>query len=154
MQYQEAKVGRTFIARLKDGEDIYESIQTIAERENIQAASVYAIGGIRKGGVIVGPQDTTSLKDIQDISRHFDDAREILGVGTLFPKDGKPILHFHGAIGREDTAIIGCPREEATCFLTLEIVIVEWTGLNAQRVTDPESGFALLQLPDGVQIGE
>ncbi|MFW6303760.1 MAG: PPC domain-containing DNA-binding protein [Candidatus Sumerlaeota bacterium] len=154
MQYQEAKAGRTFVARLKDGEDIYACIESIAERENIEAASVYAIGGIRKGGVVVGPQDPASLKDIEGIVRNFDDAREILGVGTIFPRDGKPALHFHGAMGREDNTLVGCPRKEATCFLTLEVVIVEWTGLEAERKPDPESGFALLDMPNARKVGE
>ncbi len=81
--------------------------------------------------------------------QRFDDARELVGVGTLFPCEGKPSLHLHAGIGREDKALVGCPREKADCFLILEVVIIEWIGLNAERVRDPETGFHLLTLLRG-----
>ena len=73
-------------------------------------------------------------------------AREIVGLGTLFQSEGKPSLHFHAGIGRGDHAIVGCPREQATCFLILEVVVIEWLGLEAERIPDPRTGFRLLTL--------
>ena len=76
----------------------------------------------------------------------FDDARELVGIGTVFPKEGKPSLHFHAGMGREDTAIVGCPREHMSVYLILEVVIIELVGINARREMDPEAGLHLLKI--------
>ena len=146
MEYQECKIGRTFVARLSDGDAIYEEIEGLAAREGVRCGSVLAVGGIRKAGVVTGPEDPSSLRGIVPHVERFDDARELLGVGTLFESEGKPSLHFHAGMGRGDHALVGCPREEATCFLILEVVVIEWLGLEAGRELDPETGFHLLRL--------
>ncbi len=40
MQYQVGKTGRVIAARLFEGEDIYESIESIATKEKINCAAV------------------------------------------------------------------------------------------------------------------
>ena len=149
MQYQECRLGRIFVARLSDGESIYSEIEELAATEGIQSGMVFTVGGIRKGAVVTGPENPHSLKNIVTLVERFDDAREMVGFGTLFAADGKPTLHFHAAMGRGDKAIVGCPRIEADCFLILEVVIIELVGLNAERILDPETGFKLLQLLGG-----
>ena len=144
MEYRECKIGRTFVARLREGESIYEEIEKLAEKEGIRCGSVMALGGIRRGRVIVGPEDPSSLKDIVGMIEAFDDARELVGLGTIFPSDGKPELHFHAAIGRGKESLVGCPREEAVCFLVMEVAITEWLGLDAERAPEGETGFRLL----------
>lgn len=149
MEYAECRMGRTFVARLYDGESIYEEVESIAAREGIACASVLALGGIRKGAVVTGPEDPDRLEGIRPMVQRFDDARELVGVGTVFPAEGKPSLHFHAGMGRGKEAIVGCPREEARVFLILEVVIIEWVGIDAQRLRDPETGFQLLSLMGG-----
>jgi predicted DNA-binding protein with PD1-like motif len=143
MEYRQCGIGRTFVARLRDGESIYDEIEGLAAREGIASAVVLALGGVRKGAVVTGPR-RPSLKDIEPLVERFDDARELVGAGTLFPSEGRPSLHFHAGIGRGKEALVGCPRVEATCFLVLEVVIIELVGLDAERVRDPETGFRLL----------
>jgi len=146
MEYQECKIGRTFVARLHEGDSIYEEIEGLAAKENVSCATVLALGGIRKGGVVTGPEDPNVLVGIKPMVQRFDDARELVGVGTLFPAEGKPSLHFHAGMGRGTEALVGCPREEARVFLILEVVVIEWVGLQAERLRDPETGFQLLTL--------
>jgi predicted DNA-binding protein with PD1-like motif len=152
MQYSECRQGRTFVARLEDGEAIYDAIEKLAEREKIHAATVLAIGGVRRACVVTGPADPTTLRAIVPQVQRFDDAREIVGIGTIFQSQGRPSLHFHAGIGRGETALVGCPREGAECFLILEVVVIEWLGLDsAERLTDAESGFRLLDLGVGAR---
>ena len=148
MDYRECRIGRTFVARLRDGESIYDKIEGLAALEGIKSAAVLALGGIRKGGVVTGPQKPELENIVPNIER-FDDARELVGVGTLFLGNGNPSLHFHAGIGRGKTALVGCPREEAICFLVLEVIIIELIGMDAQRMHDPESGFHLLNFLSG-----
>ncbi|MFA5388073.1 MAG: DUF296 domain-containing protein [Candidatus Paceibacterota bacterium] len=153
MEYGVGRIGRIIVVRLNDGEDVYANIEGIAAKEKVACAAVFVVGGLRRGKVVVGPKNPTG--PIEPIFREFDDAREIAGVGTLFCKagdDGKlgePSLHMHGAIGRGDETIAGCPRGGATVFCVLEIVIIEIDGLDAARRMDPELGLMLLRVATG-----
>ena len=142
MKYTQGQVGRVFVARLEEGESIYDVVEEIAEREGIQAASVLAIGGIRSGKVVTGPVNPTGK--IVPHFEEFDDARELVGVGTLFMSEGQPSLHFHAGIGRGDSALVGCPRAGMSVFLILEVVITELVGVQAERTHDEVSGLSLL----------
>jgi len=147
MQYTQGQVGRVFVARLEDGESIYEVVEKIARREKIEAASVMAVGGMRKGKVVTGPENPTGK--IVPHYEEFDDARELVGVGTLFLSEGNPSLHFHAGIGRGDTALVGCPRAGMSTFLILEVIITELVGLTAKRAYDEGSGLSLLKVESG-----
>ncbi|MBN1458487.1 MAG: DNA-binding protein, partial [Armatimonadetes bacterium] len=114
----------------------------IATREGIPAASVLALGGIRGGKVVTGPVNPTGK--IVPHFEEFDDARELVGIGTVFLSDGRPTLHFHAGIGRGDSALVGCPREGMSVFLILEVVITELLGVQAERTHDEVSGLSLL----------
>ncbi|MFQ3550158.1 MAG: DUF296 domain-containing protein, partial [Armatimonadota bacterium] len=94
------------------------------------------------GKVVCGPQNTTG-KIVPNLEC-FDDAREMVGFGTVFQQDGKPSLHFHAGIGRGKEAIVGCPREGMAVYLILEVVIVELIGISAERLLDPLYGVHLL----------
>jgi len=143
MQYTQGALGRVFVARLHDGESVYTAVEEIAARENITSAVVYAIGGMRKGKVVTGPEQPTG--PIVPHVEEFDDAREVVGIGTVFQQEGRPSLHFHAGIGRGREALVGCPREGMAVFLVLEVIIIEMTGLDAERAAD-ESGLHLLKI--------
>ena len=146
MEYTEAKKGRIFVARLREGEEVYPAIESLAEKEKISAAVIWILGGVAEGKVVCGPQLPVT-SPIQAISRTFEHPSELLGIGTLFPDtDGVPKLHLHSAIGRIEKIIVGCPREGLKTFLILEIIIQELTGADIARKPDPISGFKLLSL--------
>lgn len=144
MRYSQGSLGRVFVARLEDGESIYDAVTEIATNENIACAAVMAVGGMRRGKVVTGPKSTTGKIDPH--FEEFDDAREIVGFGTVFQQQGKPSLHFHAGIGRRDTALVGCPRGEMAVYLVLEVVIIELLGIDATRELDPEFGVHLLKI--------
>jgi predicted DNA-binding protein with PD1-like motif len=144
MDYTQGSLGRVFVARLHEGESVYDAVEEIARREGVQAAAVLAVGGMRRGGVVTGPESPTG-PIVAHVER-FDDARELVGVGTLFPDADGPTLHLHAGLGRGDTALVGCPRVEMAVFLILEVIIIELLGINARREIDPETGFHLLSL--------
>ena len=144
MDYQVGTVGRVIVARGFEGEDIYEEIERIAAKEGVRSGAVFMVGGLRSGKVIVGPKDPGDISE--PLVREFNDAREITGMGTLFCDGDQPKLHLHGAIGRGDETLAGCPRGGATIFCLLEVVIIEIDGIDATRALDPELGIKVLQL--------
>ena len=144
MEYSSGQAGRIFVARLYEGEDLYQSIEKLASDENIKAASVLITGGFREAEVVVGPiQEKPKLEGWY---KHFVGPGEALGVGTLYCDEEGPKLHLHAAMGRGDEMVVGCPRGGAEIFLILEVTIIEIIGVNAARKPDPETGLNLLEI--------
>jgi len=144
VRYCTASLGRVLVLRLEEGESIYTSVEEVCAREGVASAFVLAIGGMRRGKVVTGPEQPSG--PIVPHYEEFDDARELVGVGTVFPQEGKPSLHFHAGIGRGDRALVGCPRAGMSVFLLLEVIVVELLGAAAERALDEESGLKLLRV--------
>ncbi len=142
MEYATGKTGRIIAARLVEGEDLYESVEKIAAKENVKAAAVLITGGFRQANVVVGPK--TERPKLIGNSKHFAGPGEVLGVGTIYRDSRGPKLHIHTAIGKGDQTIVGCPRGGATTFLILEITIIEIEGIEAGRKPDEATGLNLL----------
>ena len=143
MEYSVGKTGRIIAARLFEGEDLYRSVEQIAQKENIKSAAVLITGGFRKASVVVGPKQ--EKPKIVGNFKDFDGPGEVLGVGTIYCDDQGPKLHIHTAIGKGSDTIVGCPRGGAKTFLVLEITIIEIGGLNAERKHDENTGLNLLR---------
>lgn len=144
MQYRVGKTGRVIVARFEDREDILENITTLARRENIRSAVLHLIGGIKKGRVVVGPEEE-QLPPVP-VWREIQGSSEVIGTGTIFWEGEEPKIHFHGAFGKRDTVRVGCLRGDSETFLVLEAVIIEIEGIDAKRELDPVSGLVLLKL--------
>ena len=143
MEYSVGKTGRIIAVRLFEGEDLYESIEQLAEKENIKSAAVLITGGFRAANVVVGPK-----QEVPKIIGNFKDfvgPGEVLGVGTIYCDDEGPKLHIHTAIGKGNEVIVGCPRGGAKTFLVLEVTIIEIDGLKAARKPDENTGLNLLR---------
>jgi hypothetical protein len=63
----------------------------------------------------------------------------VFGVGTIYPGEGGPHIHYHASVGRAGHALTGCLREKATTYLIVEAVIIEFTGLQARREFDEKT---------------
>ena len=146
MKASEGKIGRVFVIRLEDGDVIPECIERFAEERGISLGHVILVGGIGGGEVVVGPRDSDEIPP-QPMLLPIDGAHEVVGTGVIAPgEDGKPVLHIHAALGRSGQTISGCLRLGVTTWLVAEAILYEITGVEAARVMDKESGFALLQV--------
>lgn len=144
MEYRVGKTARVVLARFEDKEDILENITGIARKENIRSAVLYLIGGIKKGRVVVGPEEEKLPPE--PVWREINESSEVVGIGTIFWEGEEPKIHFHGAFGKRDMVRVGCLRGNSETFLVLEAVIIEIEGINAKRELDPASGLVLLKL--------
>lgn len=142
MEYTVGKTGRIIAMRLSEGDDLYESIESVAKKEGIKSAAVLITGGFRKASVVVGPKQ--EKPKIVGNFKEFDGPGEVLGVGTIYCDNEGPKLHIHTAIGKGDETIVGCPRGGAKTFLILEITIIEFEGIEGGRKPDDSTGLNLL----------
>jgi len=145
MKVSQGSLGKVLIVRLDEGEDIPACITEAAKTHEVCSAIVWLIGAARDGELVVGPRKTEIPPERWSMA--FDDGRELVGVGTLFPCDGEPSLHLHAATGRGDTTLTGCIQPGTKAFLIVEAVIVEIVGTGACRRPDPSGKFKLLDLP-------
>jgi len=144
MRYQVGRTGRVVVARFEDREDVLGNLTDIARKEEIKSAVFYLIGGMREGRIVVGPEKEEIPP--KPVWKELKESHEIVGIGTIFPQEGEPKIHFHGAFGKKDMVKVGCLREMSETFLVLEAIIMEIEGINASRELDPVSGMALLRL--------
>lgn len=145
MKHSEGRVGRVFILRLEDGDEVPSCIERFAAEHDIRLATVTLIGGIGSGEVVVGPRDAES-RPIEAVMHPVEAPHEVLATGLLTPgPGGEPMLHIHGALGRGENTVTGCLRPGVETWLVGEAVVTEILGSPAARPTDAGTGLALLE---------
>jgi Predicted DNA-binding protein with PD1-like DNA-binding motif len=140
MDYRVGQIGRVFTVRMDHGEDLSESLKTLAAKENIQAATFVLLGAIEAGNLVVGPK--TNERPPNKMWFGFEDAHEIVGVGNIFRENGEPILHLHAGLGRAEDSKIGCVRKENKIFMVIEAFVFELVGFEAERIWSDVEGYA------------
>jgi predicted DNA-binding protein with PD1-like motif len=141
MQYTEGKVGRVFVVRIDDGEDMLHAVRQFVAEMDIRAGSIQFLGALMNGRMVTGPEEPV----IPPVPHFvlFEGGWEVFGVGTIYPSDDGPHIHFHGSVGRSGHALTGCLREEAVTYLIVEAIITEFTGLTARREFDDRTQLHL-----------
>jgi len=140
MEYAKGKIGRVFTVRIDPGDDLILELIKLAELERIESAVFMLLGALKEAKLVTGPKE--SIIPPEPVWSDFDDAHEILGLGDIFLKDGKPKIHLHAGAGRGDNVKLGCLRGESEVFMVVEVFVFELEGISARRIPDKEQGFA------------
>ncbi len=149
MQYTEGQIGRVFVVRIDDGEDMLISLRQFISDKSIQAGTILFLGALMNGRMVTGPEDPV----IPPVPHFvlFEGGWEVFGVGTIYPGEGGPHIHYHASVGRSGHALTGCLREKAITYLIVEAVIMEFNGLSARREFDKKTQVHLPVL--GKEVG-
>lgn len=134
MQYTEGQIGRIFVVRIDDGEDLLTTLRQFIADKGIQAGSISFLGALMDGKLVTGPEKPVIPPDPHYV--FFEGGWEVFGVGTIYPGEGGPHIHCHASVGRAGHALTGCLRERAVTYLIVEVIIYEITGLSARREFD------------------
>jgi predicted DNA-binding protein with PD1-like motif len=147
MQFTEAKFGRVFVLRLHDGDHLPDILESFAAENHVTTALCFFLGGAKeKGRVVVGPKDGYNLPPEAMVTL-LNGVHEACGVGTIFAdEEGKPKLHMHASFGRNENTITGCVRMGVDVWRIGEVVVLELTGISANRAKDKETGFDFLEV--------
>ena len=141
MQYAQGQVGRVFVVRVDNGEDFLESMRRFVADKEIQCGSITYLGALMNGRMVTGPEEPV-IPPVPHFVM-FEGGWEVFGVGTIYPGEGGPHIHYHATVGRAGHALTGCLREKATTYLIVEAVIIEFTGLLARREFDDRTQTTL-----------
>jgi uncharacterized protein len=125
------------------------SLRQFISDKSIQAGSILFLGALMNGRMVTGPEDPV----IPPVPHFvlFEGGWEVFGVGTIYPGEGGPHIHYHASVGRSGHALTGCLREKAITYLIVEAVIMEFNGLSARREFDKRTQVHLPVL--GKEVG-
>jgi predicted DNA-binding protein with PD1-like motif len=144
VKYKQGSLGRVFVLKFEDRDDILEEIRKVALKETIRVGTIMLVGGMRSAGMVSGPREAVIPPD--PLWVNFHDGRDVLGIGTLFWKGEEPVIHIHGAMGREKETLMGCLRKDSSVFIVVEAIITEIIGVDARKVLNEKTGFVMLEL--------
>ncbi len=144
MQYSEGSLGRVFVLRIDDGEDLIESLRKFVQHKGVKSCMALFIGALKEGRAVTGPEQPT----IPPVP-HFEEYRdgwEVFGMATIYPSSEGLKIHIHSAMGKGREALLGCVREKASVYLVIEAVLLEFSGLNVRREWDEKTELYLPSL--------
>ncbi|MCT7667980.1 PPC domain-containing DNA-binding protein [Shinella kummerowiae] len=133
---------RTFILVLDEGDEAFRCITDFAEREDVTAASITAIGAFRSAMIAFFEFETRHYRKIQ-----VDVQSEVLSLlgDVAVDDEGKASLHLHVVLGFSDGSTKGGHFLEGHVRPTLEVVVGE-TPADLRRRHRPDLGIALIDV--------
>lgn len=142
MDYTQAQLGRVFVARFDDSEDLLEGLKTLIKKEKIKAGFIHLMGAVARSKVVLGPEERAYPPAPAWWS--FDDAREVVALAIFAWEEDEPKIHLHSGIGHHSESKVGCIRELCDVYLTVEAVIQEMISDNISRKIDSRYNASLL----------
>jgi len=134
----------TYGVALETGEEAVATLQRFLVENEVDTASLTAIGAFRRA--TVGYFDWESKRYRRIV---VDEQVEVLSlVGDVAMAEGGPSLHVHAVLGRADGSVVGGHLLEAEVRPTLEIVLTQPPSYLRKR-KDPETGLALIATDEG-----
>lgn len=144
MEYSKGNIGRVFVVRFDDGEDLLAGLKDLIKKEQIKAGFVQLIGALTSAKAVLGPHKREYPPN--PFWWEFDDAREIVGTGMFAFEGDEPKIHLHTGIGHSSESKTGCIREKAEVYITVEAVIQEIVDVNVIRKLDSRYNASLLDI--------
>jgi hypothetical protein len=136
------RAGKIGVFRLLENDDLIEAIKRKAEKSNIKAGAFILIGSIKHavlGYYKNGEYKNTLLEGPLEVA-------SCMG-NIAVDEKGEVVVHAHLVVTNEKgEAFGGHLMKDSPVGATAELVIIEATGLNMQRVFDDKTKLRLLRL--------
>jgi uncharacterized protein len=132
----------TYAVVLDTGDEVVGELDRFVRKNEVEAASITAIGAFRDAVLGYFDWPTKQYKKII-----VDEQVEVLSlIGDVAVADDGPSLHLHAVLGRADGSVVGGHLLEAHIRPTLEVILVQPASFLRKR-RDPATGLALIALP-------
>jgi uncharacterized protein len=133
--------GDRWMLRLDDGQDLFPTIASFAERENLRAAAIVSGIGMFKSATLgywdgrqYQPHETSGPREV--IALH----------GSIARADGAPSVHLHAAVSGPDHRLEGGHLIRATVGVLQEVAIQAFPGRTFARPLNESFGLRMLDL--------
>lgn len=143
MKYTSAKIGRTFVIKFENNDDITAELEKLVKKEKIKTAFFMFLGGLRKGNLVCGPKKPIIPPNPVWIS--FKNSWEVFGTGSVFEGKGGPQIHLHTSMGQKLNTLTGCVKNGTEIFITMEAFLIELKGIKARKEIDVKTGINMLR---------
>jgi predicted DNA-binding protein with PD1-like motif len=142
--YEAGAEGReTLVVVMDQGDEAVAALTQAVREHGIMAAQVTAVGGFRTAELGFFDPDRLDFDRIP-----VNEQAEVLNlVGDVAETDGQATPHLHTVLGRRDGSTVGGHLMRAEVWPTLEVIVTQVPAELAKR-TDPQTGLALIELPD------
>ena len=135
------KLENVYAVRLLENEKIVESIYEVCRRENINLATVNAIGAVKSARV--GLYDLESKKYNRN---QFDLPLELVSLMGNVTKKGDDIhVHVHASFADGNGNVFGGHLEDAVISVTCEMFITKLEG-EIGRIVDDRTGVTVFDI--------
>jgi predicted DNA-binding protein with PD1-like motif len=136
------RTGEQYLIAIDMGEELMSTLLQFASSEGLTAGYLSGIGALKDVELGYYWLDRREYK-----RQKFPEIVELVGcTGNLALKEGKPFVHIHVALGREDYSIFGGHLFSGIVAVTAEIVLHSWPQA-VSRAFDEKAGLFLLDLP-------
>jgi predicted DNA-binding protein with PD1-like motif len=131
----------TYAVVLGTGDEVVDQLGRFVREQEVEAASVTAIGAFNRALLGYFQWETKQYKKIA-----VDEQVEVLSlIGDVAVGDQGPTLHLHAVLGRSDGSVVGGHLLEAHVRPTLEVILIQPPSYLRKR-KDPETGLALIAI--------
>lgn len=138
MQSNEDK--NLIVAKLDDGENLFESLENIIEKHEIRSGLILSgIGMLRN--FVLGYYNGSEYQ-----KKKFADPCELLSLQGSISTEGETVIHLHTSLADEKQNVIGGHLFEAEVCSLNEIVIRKLDGFVLSRRLNPATGLKELQI--------
>ncbi|MFH1593884.1 MAG: DUF296 domain-containing protein [Candidatus Omnitrophota bacterium] len=144
MKYTKGSIGRVFVLKFDHKDVLLDELTSFIKRERLRSATMIFIGALKKGDLVTGPKKPVLPPLPNKVT--FNDAWEVLGVGTIFKSAKGPQIHLHSAMGKKLKTLTGCIRGKTEVFLVIEAIVFELRGVKAVKQFDAKTGLNLLKI--------
>jgi len=130
---------KTFLARLKHGDDLVQAIKDAFDSAGIRMGVFMAIGAVKKAKIAFYDQQERIYRE-----KLVEEPAEILScVGNVSEKDGETFVHAHITLGMGDGSTKGGHLLEGTTIFACELYCVALEGEQLKRQFDDVTGLML-----------
>ncbi|MCA9859209.1 MAG: DNA-binding protein [Thermomicrobiales bacterium] len=144
--YEDGDV-RTYLLVMDKGDEGFSEIVTFAKANDINAASLTAIGACTSVTLAFFDPDKGDY-----VSKTFEEQMEIASmIGDIADDEGAPALHAHIVLGRRDYSALAGHLEEIHVFPTMEVVLTE-TPAHLRKRLDKKTGLTLISPRDSTGV--
>ena len=131
----------TYAVVLDTGDEVIRELGNFVREQEVEAASVTAIGAFSRAVLGYFQWETKEYKKIP-----VDEQVEVLSLlGDVAVGDNGPTLHLHAVLGRSDGSVVGGHLIEAHVRPTLEVIMIQPPSYLRKR-KDAETGLALIDI--------
>jgi uncharacterized protein len=132
---------KTYAIIFGKGDEVLSGLTELAERENIHAAQISAIGAFQHAVFAWFDEDRKEFRNIP-VNRQVEACSVLGNIGLVA---GKPAVHLHGVVALPTGETRGGHMLEAYVWPTLELFLTAWPE-PLVKVHDDETDLALFDL--------